>query len=293
MYLGPPPQQLSPEVWTELPAELRIAPTPQRHNFLEGPSFDRDGNLYVVDIYGGRVYRISPAGKWQMVIEYDGQPNGLKIHRDGRIFLACRKYGIALLDPRRGVVESVIDGPRRGSNFRSLNDLVFHSSGDIYFTEQGRTGLQDPTGRVYCLRSDGRLETVLDTVPSPNGLVFNPKESELFVAVTRGNAVWWVDMDDPERRAALFIQMHSQGPDGLAMDAAGNLVIAHAYHGAVWIYGRDAAPLYYIRSPRGRMTTNIAYGGSENKILYIVESAGCSILQVTLPIAGQRMFSHL
>lgn len=293
MYPGPPPQQLTPEVWTELPADLRIAATPERYNFLEGPSFDREGNLYVVDIFGGRVYRISPAGQWQLVIEYDGQPNGLKIHQDGRIFLACRKYGIALLDIRRGLVESVIEGPRRGSKFRSLNDLVFHSTGDIYFTEQGRTGLQDPTGRVYCLRSSGHLETVIDTVPSPNGLVFNPTETELFIAVTRSNAVWWVDMGDPERRAALFVQMHAQGPDGLAMDASGNLVIAHAYHGAVWIYDRDAAPRYYINSPRGRMTTNVAYGGPENKTLYIVESATSSILRVTPHIAGQRMFSHL
>ncbi|MGH7040952.1 MAG: SMP-30/gluconolactonase/LRE family protein [Acetobacteraceae bacterium] len=292
MYLGPAPQQVVPEPWTELPGELRIPSTPDRHNFLEGPSFDRAGNLYVVDIFAGRIYRISPAGQWDMVCEYDGQPNGLKIHQDGRIFLACRKYGIAVLDPGRGKVETVINESSPGNKFRSLNDLVFRSNGDLYFTEQGRTGLQDPSGRVYCLKADGHLEIVIDTVPSPNGLVFNPAETELFVAVTRGNCVWWVDMDDPERRAALFVQMHAQGPDGLAMDAAGNLVIAHAYHGAVWVYDRNAAPLFYIRPTRGVMTTNIAYGGPENKTLYIVESASCSILRVRLPVAGQRMFSH-
>lgn len=293
MYLGPPPQQIVPEIWTELPPELRIAHTPQRHNFLEGPSFDRDGNLYVVDIFGGRVYRISPAGKWDMVIEYDGAPNGLKIHKDGRIFLACRKYGLALLDVKRGRVETIVDGPRRDEKFRGLNDLVFHSSGDVYFTEQGRTGLQDPTGRVWCLRTDGQLETIIDTVPSPNGLVFNPAETELFVAVTRGNCIWWVDMVDPARRGALFVQMHAQGPDGMAMDQAGNVVIAHAYHGAAWIYGRDAAPLFYIKSPSGKMLTNMAYGGLENRTLYMTESASCSILTATLPVAGQLMFSHM
>src|SRR5687768_13489945 len=54
--------------------------------FLEGPSFDRDGNLYVTDIPFGRVFRISPDGAdWTQVAEYDGWPNGLKIHKDGRI----------------------------------------------------------------------------------------------------------------------------------------------------------------------------------------------------------------
>ena len=36
--------------------------------FLEGPSFDRAGNLYVVDIPFGRIFRISPAGEWTLVV---------------------------------------------------------------------------------------------------------------------------------------------------------------------------------------------------------------------------------
>lgn len=79
---------------------------------------------------------------------------------------------------------------------------------------------------------------------------------------------------------------------GLATDSASNLVIAHAYHGATWLYDRDAAPLYYLKSSRHKATTNIAYGGPENRTLYIVESASCAISRVTLPVAGQAMFSH-
>jgi len=44
--------------------------------------------------------------------------------------------------------------------------LVFASNGDLYFTDQGQTGLHDPTGRVYRLRTDGRLELIIDTVPA-------------------------------------------------------------------------------------------------------------------------------
>ncbi|MBB5696610.1 SMP-30/gluconolactonase/LRE family protein, partial [Roseomonas pecuniae] len=70
--------------------------------FLEGPSFDRQGRLYVTDIPFGRVFRISPEGEWEQVAEYDGWPNGLKIHRDGRIFITDYKRGIMLLDPESG-----------------------------------------------------------------------------------------------------------------------------------------------------------------------------------------------
>ena len=51
--------------------------------FIEGPSFDADGNLYIVDIPFGRIFRIAPDRKWSLVIEYDGWPNGLKIAATG------------------------------------------------------------------------------------------------------------------------------------------------------------------------------------------------------------------
>lgn len=52
--------------------------------FLEGPSFDRDGNLWVADIPWGRIFRIDPKGGVELAAEYDGEPNGLKFHADGR-----------------------------------------------------------------------------------------------------------------------------------------------------------------------------------------------------------------
>ena len=56
--------------------------------FLEGPAFDRAGNLYMVDIPFGRILRMSPAGEFDVAAEYDGWPNGLAVHQDGRIFIA-------------------------------------------------------------------------------------------------------------------------------------------------------------------------------------------------------------
>jgi sugar lactone lactonase YvrE len=55
--------------------------------FLEGPCFDRDGNLWVLDIAFGRIFRIDPNGMWDLVIQYDGWPNGMKIRQDERLFI--------------------------------------------------------------------------------------------------------------------------------------------------------------------------------------------------------------
>jgi gluconolactonase len=280
------------ELFTRIPENLSKRADGKRVGFLEGPSFDRDGNLLCVDTHGGRVYRISPDKQWSVVVEYDGHPNGLKIHRDGRAFVADRDHGVMVLDPKTGKIEPILSGAKAGEKFKGLNDLHFASNGDLYFTDQGRTGLQDSTGRVYCLTAGGSLKTILDTAPSPNGLVLSKRENALYVAVTRASAVWRVELDDPALRAGLFVQLPCAGPDGVALDDDGGVVVAHPTLGGVWVYSRIGLPLHFVRSCAAEMTTNIAYGGPENKTLYIVESKSGSILTSVLPTPGRPMFSH-
>jgi gluconolactonase len=76
------------------------------------------------------------------------------------------------------------------------------------------------------------------------------------------------------------------------MDQEDNLVIAHAGLGAVWVFSRLGEPLYRIRSCEGLTTTNVAYGGPDNKNLYITESESGCILVARLPVPGRLMFSH-
>ena len=143
------PQPIQAEVFTELPPEYReprrSAWSDQRrdgkpvHSFLEGPAFDREGRLYFTDIPFGRVFRATPEGKVELVAEYDGEPNGLKIRADGRIFITDYRNGIMELEPASGVVTPLL-GRRYSEHFRGLNDLFFAANGDMFFTDQGRTG---------------------------------------------------------------------------------------------------------------------------------------------------------
>lgn len=266
-------------------------------SFLEGPSFDRAGNLYVTDIPFGRVFRISPAGEWTLVTEYDGWPNGLKIHKDGRIFITDYKRGIVLLDAASGKVTSLIE--HRGSeSFKGVNDLFFAANGDLYFTDQGQTGLHDPTGRVYRYDAAGKLTLLVNTVPSPNGLVMNKAENVLYVGVTRGNAVWRLPLmaDGMASKVGLFIQMSGghAGPDGMALDAEGGLVVAHPSTTA-WRFDSLGRPTHHVDCGDDIFCTNIAFAGAD---LYLVvsrpsrEIGGGTILKATMPVGGKPMYSH-
>ena len=305
MFFTPPPI-IEAKPFTRVPKELELTGRPSAWAyrqargpvgaFLEGPSFDREGNLWLVDIAHGRIFRVSPDGDWDVVAQYDGQPNGLKIHRDGRVFIADFVRGIMELDPVSGKVEPYLDRDRF-PDFKGFNDLFFASNGDLYFTDQGLTGLHDPTGRVWRHRAaDGRLECLIDTVPSPNGLVMARDESMLFIAVTRANAVWRMPFDPEGRpfKVGLFVQLQggSGGPDGMAMDAEGNLSVVQHGAGKTWLLSPAGEPVACIVAPTGPGVTNLAYGGPENRTLYITESGTGHVLAAEMDAPGEPMYSH-
>lgn len=307
MSLYPPPQNIEAEVWTSMPDEFRVPDTspewaaankPGRRvdSFLEGPSFDREGHLWVTDIPYGRIFRIAPDREWRLIAEYDGWPNGLAIHADGRIFIADYKRGILVLDPDNGKIEPVV-WHRHSEHFRGCNDLCFDSRGALYFTDQGQSGMHMPNGRVF--RYDlaaGRLDLLIDTGQSPNGLVLNKTEDVLYVAMTRGNSVWRLPLmaDGGVSKVGVFLQLsggHS-GPDGLALDESGGVWIADAGHGCAWGFSELGEPLWRVCSTTGRTTTNLCFGGSGAGDLFITESDTGLILRSRPGPSGRRLFSH-
>lgn len=302
-----PPPEIKSTVFSRMPDKFRhpgrqtewTRYRPQYPNldcFLEGPAFDRAGVLHVVNIPFGQIYRISAKGDWDLVAEYDGEPNGLAFHRDGRMFIADCKWGIVVVDPRTGTMEPLLTR-RNGERFKGCNDLVFSRSGDLYFTDQGQSGLNDPTGRVYRLRANGQLDCLIDNAPSPNGIALSPDELTVFVAVTRGNAVWRIPLqpDGSVNRAGLYVQLSGSlgGPDGMCMDATGALSLAHVHFGSVWGFDCWGEPAWRIRSVTGRRVTNLAYGGPDNTSLFITESETGTILRAEMPAPGLKLFSHL
>ena len=258
--------------------------------FLEGPSFDRQGRLYVTDIPHGRVFRISPAGEWALLAEYDGWPNGLKIGADGRIVIADYRHGLLRLDSDTGAVTPLLRH-HRSEGFKGINDLAIAGNGDIYFTDQGQTGWQDPTGRVFRLRTAGGLDLLIDTIPSPNGIALNREQTQLLVGVTRGNAVWRLPLvGGGVSKAGTWIQLSGglSGPDGVAVDAEGGLVVAHAGL-CVWRFDRLGQPTHRVDTP---FPTNVAFGGADNRSLFITESQDGCVMRAELPVAGLPLASH-
>jgi gluconolactonase len=300
LFLGSQPRVIETRVISEVPAKLRkqasgdpIAGGRWQEGghidcLIEGPCFDRDGNLYMVDIPYGRIFRMAPDGEWTVVVSYDGEPNGLRFLPDGRLAIADYKHGILSLDLQTREIAPIVTR-YRSERLKGPNDLVVSKAGDIYFTDQGQTGLHDPTGRVFRLRQTGELDCILSNGPSPNGLVLTSNEKFLFVAMTRDNSIWRLPLtaDGGTMKVGRFSQYFGiVGPDGVALDQDGNLFVAHASLGQVFVHDKHGELIARIVSCRGRMITNLTFGGPDRTTVFITESETGSILSAEWPIPG-------
>jgi len=303
MFAAPP--AVDAEVFTTIPegfhrrgeispwaqVQLHGAETPV---FLEAPAFDADGNLWVADIPWGRLFRIAPDGTVELGGEYDGWPTGMKFLADGRLLIACHKRGMVIFDPSTGKAEPWFERYQL-EPFKGCNDIAITRDGDLYFTDQGQSGWQSPTGRLFRVRKGtGQLELLINNIPSPNGLVLNKAENALFLAVTRANAIWRVGLhaDGSVGKVGTFIQMSGgNGPDGVTIDEDDNISVCHVGFGAVWLFSRLGEPMLRINSPVGVHTTNIAYGGPDMRTLFITESGSGTILKAALPVPGRQVYT--
>lgn len=299
-----PVEKIRTEVWTSMPAKFRKKQRsawsdPNRQGaevecFLEGPSFDRDGNLWFVDIPFGRIFRVSPKGEWELALQYDGWPNGFKFHTDGTAYICDYRKGLLRFDPKTGRLETILD-TAYSESFKGLNDLHFASNGDLYFTDQGQTGIADPSGRVFRLRANGALERLVTNIPSPNGITLSTTEKHCYVAVTRAQQVWRLPLmaDGSMSKTGVAIQLSggAAGPDGIEMDSENGLLVCHLGVG-IWRFDANMLPTHLIYSEHHHHhhLANLCFGGPDLKSLYITESLSGDILLAKLPVAGKKIF---
>ncbi len=123
------------------------------------------------------------------------------------MFARHGERGIARLEPDGRV--TVLADRYRGRRLNSPNDLVFHSNGDLYFTDPpfGLPKSYDDPGKelphqgVYRLARDGSLTLLTSELSAPNGLAFSPDERTLYVSNADARRLVWTAFAGPRRTA--------------------------------------------------------------------------------------------
>ena len=173
-------------------------------------------------------------------------------------------------------------GPYEVKNWLTLATLPSGSSGTRH------TQLPRVTAR-YNTDSSGERHTPLGLGTFASNRSSWPDGRVLYLAVTRGNCVWRVPLlpDGSVAKVGQFFTSYGpSGPDGLAVDAEGRLLIANPGLGHVWVLNHRAEPVEVLRGVPGSSTTNLAFGGADRRTLYVTDSTHGQILRATLAAPG-------
>jgi lactonase len=251
---------------------------------LEGPAFERDGNLLFCDVSGGRVLRLTPDKRLSPVVSLDELgPGGLAAHKDGRIFIAA-------MDIAKGIGSIVAVKPD-GSGMQVIvppeagympNDLVFDARGGFYFTDF-RGASTEPKGGTYHVSPDfGTITPVLPRLAMANGVALSPDGRELWATEFSRNLLHRVELADATTATpfgtAVAYHFIGPAPDSMRADADGNLYVAMYGQGRVLAFNRNGIPIGQVLLP-GReeghnlRSTSMAIRPGSND-LYIVTSDG-------------------
>lgn len=187
-----------------------------------------------------------------------------------------------------------------GKKLNSPNDVVFHSSGAMYFTDPPyglAKQMDDPTKEldfqgVFRLGTDGKLTVVAKDITRPNGLAFSPDEKTFYVSSSDPEKAVWMAYDvKPDGTLAhgrVFfdqtdrVKKGEKGlPDGMKVDIHGNLFATGA--GGLHVFAPDGTLLGTLAT--GEATANCAWG-EDGSTLFI--TADQYLLRIRTKTKGNR-----
>jgi len=215
----------------------------------------------------------------------DAGTNGMAIDSTG-VVIACshKVQGIVKLDYAAGTFTTVVDNIG-GKKFNSPNDLALRSDGTIYFTDPdfqlgSRTSETGKKG-IYRVSPSGQVTLIDDTFGEPNGISLSPSETTLYVADNQTNVVrtFAVAADGSTSNRKDFANV--QAPDGFGVDCAGNLYVASGTPGAIQVYAPSGTKVGSVTVAAS--LSNLAFGGSDGKTLYITAGKALYSLDMNVP----------
>lgn len=224
---------------------------------LEAPNFDGEGNLWLVSHATGEIYRVTPDGRCEE-IAYTSAPNGLRFHKDGRLFGVDHHLGIFWLDTKTREITFLTNEFHSG-NFAGLDDLFFDKTGGLYMTDAWGSSVLKPSGHVFYLSAGGKLSRPISgNLAFPNGVVLSPDERTLYVDDFGTNRILAVPVESPGvlnvEGAWVFAYLNGgHGPDSLTADANGNLYVAHHSAGEVVVFN----PRGFSTAPSGCLKAQV------------------------------------
>ena len=244
----------------------------------EGPIWWQEA-LYFVDIEGHRVHRYDPADgsekSWDV-----GQRVGTVVPRESGGLVIAGDHGLLFLDEETGHLTAIAD-PEADKPDNRFNDGKCSPDGRFF---AGTISLVKKTGdaRLYRLDPDLTFHEAFGPVTNSNGIVWSADGKTVYYIDTPRKEVLAFDYEDGHLRNLRSVVSTAHldaSPDGMTLDAEGNLWIAFCHGGCVVSFDpATGEELRRIELPCLE-TTACAFGGPDLADLYVTTGIHKSVVE--------------
>jgi gluconolactonase len=280
-----------------------------------------DNTVLVTELKGGRIQRVHPDGRKEVVAEPGGSPNGLALGPDGALYV-CNSGGWEFLEIGDFTIpESTLPASHSGGRIERIdlatgevtvlytecdgnpligpNDIVFDAHGGMWFTDHGRReGRVQHVGAIFYAQPDGSsIREVVFPSESPNGIGLSPDGTVLYAAETHTGRLYSWNVTGPgeveTNMAGATGSMICGLPgmqlfDSLGVDSAGNIVVATIVTGGLTVISPAGEILdqVILGDP---IVTNVCFGGEDLTTAYATLSATGRLVKFPWPRPGLKL----
>jgi gluconolactonase len=256
----------------------------RQFSFTEGPSVDKQGNIFFTDQPNNKIWEYTADSKLQVFMDSAGRSNGTYFDKEGDLITCADEHDQLWKISPQGKVTVLVTN-YHGYLLNGPNDLWIAPDGGIYLTDpyfqrsywQRKSpdpGIQG--NKLYYLPAGKTELQMADTsVIKPNGIVGTPDGKYLYVA-DMGNWKTYryvINTDGTLTDKQLFV---NEASDGMTIDERGDIYLTN---NGVSVYSPQGVKIEHIDIPE-KWTANICFGGKDRKMLFITASEAIYTLQM-------------
>jgi len=245
---------------------------------IEGPAADLDGNLYVVNLgKPGTIGRLPAGGAASepfTVLPEGSVGNAIRFDRNGTMFIAdYKKHNIFVIP--KGATEPAVWF--HSGEMNQPNDITIARDGTIYASDPNWKGRQGHIWRI-AKGADGTVQGQIMAAPramgTTNGIDLSPDGKTLYVSESSSGQIWSYAINGNELTGAKLVKSFQPDTvDGLRTDVSGRLYVARILKGTIALMKPSGAVEREI-ALKGKEPTNLAFGGSDGKTVFVTQRQG-------------------
>jgi gluconolactonase len=234
------------------------------HRSTDGPAVNAAGEMFFSEPATNRIHVVGLDGKSRVYAENTHGANGMMFGPDGRLYTGATRTGQLVAYDAAGQVEVLAENA-------PINDLAVNVKGDIYYTDSANK-------KVWFLPKGGAPRVVDEGIEYPNGVLFSPDQSLLYVSDHAAQLSWAFQIQPDgsllHKQKYFYVHMPDaatrSGADGMAVDTEGRVYIATSL--GVQVFDQIGKCHAIIPAPQRGSLSNVEFGGANMDEMYVTNA---------------------